>query len=70
MSAADKVPLMQAVHGANLNARTATGAERIIYSRKIILNGNSAVRAGLLALHTADTSVSAVFTCRRAFVVI
>ena len=57
MSAADKVALVDTVNGADLGARAAACAERVVYLGKVILDGDSAVRTGFLTLHTADAAV-------------
>ena len=70
MSSADEVTLVYAVNGANLNASATAGAERIIYSCEIVYYCYCSVRTGLLALHTANTAVRAIFACESALVVI
>ena len=70
MRTADEVTLMDAMHGANRNALCTSGAKRIIYGCEIVYNGDSAVRTRLLALHTTDTSVYTVFTCKSTLIVI
>lgn len=70
MRSADEVTFVDAVYGADLNARAATCAERVIDGREVILYGDSTVRTGLLTLHTADTAVGADFARYCALVVI
>ena len=70
MCSADKVTLVDAMYRANLYTFTASGAERVINGGKVILYGDSTVRTGFLTLHTADTSVGAVFTCLGSLVVV
>ena len=57
---ADEVPLVDAMHGANLSASAAAGAERVVYGSEVSVHGDCAVRTGLLTLHTADTAVGAI----------
>ena len=68
--AADKIILVNAVNGADLNAGAAAGAKRVINGCQIVFYRNGTVGASLLALHTAYTTVGAVFACECAFVVI
>lgn len=70
MSSAYEVAFVDAVNGTNLNARATAGAEVVVDSGEVILNGDSAVRTGLLTLHTADTAVGAVLTCESALVLV
>ena len=60
MSAADEVVFVNAVNGANLNARSAACAKRVIDGGKVAFNLNRTVGASLLALHTANASVGAL----------
>lgn len=60
MSSADKVALVDTVNGAGGNAGAAVGTERVIDDRKIVNDLDSAARAGLFALLTADTAVLAL----------
>ena len=60
---ADEVTFVDAVYGADLNARAATCAERVIDGREVILYGDSTVRTGLLTLHTSDTANRANLAC-------
>ena len=57
MRATGEVTLVDTMYRANLYARATTGTERIIYSSEVILDRDSALRTGLLTLHTADASV-------------
>ena len=61
MRSADEVAFVDAVHGTYLYAFAATCAERIVDGSEVVLDGNSASLTGLLTLHTADTTVGAVF---------
>ena len=70
MCAADKVSFVDTMYGTNLFALSAACTQRIVDGCKVVFNLDSAVRTGLLALHTADTAVSAVLTCKRALIVI
>ena len=67
---ANEVALVDTVNGADLNARAAACAERVVDGCEVILYGNSTVRTGLLTLHTADTAVGADFARYCALVVI
>jgi len=67
---ANKVSFVDAVHGADLDARAAAGAERVVDGREIVDNGYCSVRTGLLTLHAADTAVCAIFSYRRALIVV
>ena len=57
MSSANKVTLVDAVYGTSLGACAAAGTEIVINGREVVLYGDSTLRTGLLALHTADTAV-------------
>lgn len=70
VSSANEVAFVDAVDGANLYARAATGAEGVIDGSKVVLNGDSALRTGLLTLHTADTTVGAVLTCESTLILV
>ena len=70
MSAADKAALVNTVYGTSLYTRTASGTERVVDGREIVLNGDSAVGTGLLTLHTADTAVGAILAHRCALIVV
>ena len=67
---ADEVALVDTVYGADGYALAAACAQRVVDGCEIILDGDGTVGTGLLALHTADTAVSAVLTCKRALIVI
>ena len=62
MSTADEVALVNTLDGADLYARAATGTQRVVDSREIVLDSDSTVRAGLLTLHTTYTAVGAILT--------
>ena len=66
---ANEVALVQTVYGTDLCALTAAVTERIVDNGEVINNLDSSGRAGLLTLHTCDTTVGAVFTSNRALVV-
>ena len=70
MRSADKVILVETVNGAYLYAFSATRTKGIIYCCKIVFNLDRAVRTGLLAFHTADTTVCADLAGDSALVVI
>ena len=70
MCSANEVTLVNAMHGANLNARATAGAEVVVDACEVILNGNCALRTGLLALHTTDTAVGAVLTGECALILV
>ena len=70
MRSADEVTFVDAVYGADLNARAATCAERVVDGREVILYCDSTVRTGLLTLHTSDTAVAAIFTGVSALIVV
>ena len=70
MCATDEVTLVDAVDGADLNARATACAKAIVDGSEVVLNRDSTARTGLLALHTADTAVGAVLTYRRALVLV
>ena len=70
MSSADKAAHVNTAYGTNLGTLAAAGAQRVVYSRKIVLYLNRAVRTGLFALHTADTAVRARLSRYSALVVI
>ena len=70
MCAANEVTLVNTVYGADRNALCATCAERIVNNCKIVHNLNSSARTSLLALHTANTAVGAVLTCKRTLIAI
>ena len=70
MCAADKVPLVDAMYGTSLGTCAAAGTEIVIDGCEVVLYGDSTLGTGLLALHTADTAVGAVLTCKRALIVI
>ena len=57
MCAADKVTLVNTFNGANLSAFSAIYAKLVVYYGKVVDNLDSASRAGLFTLHTADTAV-------------
>ena len=62
MSSADEVALVDTMNGTSLNAGATACAKVVVDGREIILYGDSAVRTGLLTLHTADTAVGAILT--------
>ena len=70
MRAADKVAKMDTMHGAYLRTSAASGAKLVVDRSEIVLYGNSTVRTGLLALHTADTAVRAGRACLCALIVV
>ena len=70
VSSANEVAFVDAVDGANLYARAATGAEGVIDGSKVVLNGDSTLRTGLLTLHTTDTTVGAVLTGESALILV
>ena len=70
MSTANEATLVNTVYRADSHTLAAAGAERVIDGGEVILNGNSAVRTGLLTLHTTDTAVGAVLTYSRALIVV
>ena len=70
MRSADEVTLVDAMHGTNLDARAATGAQVVVDGCEVILYGDSTVGAGLLTLHTADTAVGAVLTGECALILV
>ena len=67
---ADEAAFVDAMYGTNLYACAAAGAKIVVDGRKVVLYGDSAVGTGLLALHTADTSVLAVLTYVCALIVV
>ena len=67
---ADEAAFVYAMYGTNLYACAAAGAKIVVDGRKVVLYGDSAVGTGLLALHTADTSVLAVLTYVCALIVV
>ena len=69
MCSTDEVALVYAVHGTYLSTLSATGAEVVVYGRKIVVDGDCAVRTGLLTFHTADTAVGAELTCHSTLIV-
>ena len=62
MRSANEVTLVDAVYGTSLSACAAAGTEIVIDGREVVLYGDSTLRTGLLALHTADTAVGAILT--------
>ena len=70
MCAADEIIFVNAMYGADLNARAATGAERIVNGCQVVFHFDSAVGASLLALHTANTAVGAKLACNGALIVV
>ena len=70
MRSADKVTLVNTVHGAHLDTFAASRTNFVINNREVIHDLNSSVRAGLLTLHTADTTVAALLTGDSALLVI
>ena len=70
MRSADEAAFVDAMYGTNLYACAAAGAKIVVDGRKVVLYGDSAVGTGLLALHTADTSVLAVLTYVCALIVV
>ena len=70
MRSANEVTLVDAMHGTNLDARAATGAQVVVDGCEVILYSDSTVGAGLLTLHTADTAVGAVLTGERALILV
>ena len=70
MCSANEVTFVDAMHGTNLNARATAGAEVVVDACEVILNGNCALRTGLLALHTTDTAVGAVLTGECALILV
>ena len=70
VSSANEVAFVDTVDGANLYARAATGAEGVIDGSKVVLNGDSTLRTGLLTLHTTDTTVGAVLTCESTLILV
>lgn len=70
MSAANEVFEVNTLHGTYRSTLTAACTLIIINSSEIILYLDCAVRTGLLTLHTADTAVGAVFSYRRALIVV
>ena len=67
---ADKIILVDAMYGANLNASFATCAKRIINGCEIVLHLNRTVRACLLTLHTTNASVGAKLASESALIVV
>lgn len=61
---------MYALYRTYVSARSASGTLIIIYRRKVIHNGDSTLRAGLLTLHTADTAVHTRLASLSALIVI
>ena len=70
MSAADEVALVYAVNGTYLDTSSAACAKVVIDSSKIVFYSDCSVGTGLLTLHTANTTVRAVFTCYSALIVV
>jgi hypothetical protein len=70
VSAADEVIFVNAVNGANLNARSAACAKRIIDGGKVAFNLNRTVGASLLALHATNASVGALLASDSALIVV
>ena len=66
----NEISCVNAVGGTNLRTRTAAGAKCIVNGRKIVLNSYSSVRASLLAFHTANTTIRAVFAHKSPLVMI
>ena len=69
MRSANEVALVQTVYGTYLGALATAVTDRVIYNGEVINNLDSSAGADLLAFHTADTTVGAVFTSHRALVV-
>ena len=67
---ADEVTLVDTVHGTNRHALAASGTKVVIDGSEVVDNLDSAVRTGLLTLHTADTAVGAYLSCHSALVVV
>ena len=61
---------MNAVNGANLNARFAACAERVIDGCKVVFNLNRTVGARLLTFHTTNASVGALLAGDSALIVV
>ena len=61
---------MDTVNGADLCAFAASRAEGIVDGGKVIYYLDRAVRAGLFALHTANTAVGATLSGDRALFVV
>ena len=70
MSAADKVTLVNTVHGAYLYAIAAADAKRVVDNRQVVNNLYRTVLACLFAFHTADTAVGALLARYRALFMI
>ena len=70
MSTTNKVSFVDTVDGANLNARATTCAKTVVDSSEVVLNSDSALRTGLLTLHTADTAVGTVLTGKSALILV
>ena len=69
MRSADEAAFVDAMYGTNLYACAAAGAKIVVDGRKVVLYGDSAVGTGLLALHTADTTVGTELTNNSALIV-
>ena len=70
MRSANKVILVDAMYGANLNARKASRAKRIIDGCKVAFHLNRSVGASLLALHASNASVCAELASDSTLIVI
>ena len=70
MRAADKVSFVYTMDRAYCDALRAARAKSVVYSCQIVFDLYSAVRTGLFALHTADTTVRADLSGESALVVI
>ena len=70
MSAADKVTLVNTVHGADLYAITAADTKRVVDNGKVVDNLYCTVLTCFFTFHTADTAVDALLARYRALFVI
>ena len=61
---------MDSSNGAGFDARAAAGALGVIEKGKVLVHGDSAVRAGTCTLGAADTAVCAHLTGESALVVV
>ena len=62
--------LVDRVYGACLCTFAAAGALIVVDNCEVLIHGDSTVRAGLNALHTADTAVRAYLACNCALIVV
>ena len=62
--------LVNCVNGAGLCTFATAGTLIVVDNCEVLIHGDRTVRAGLYALHTADTAVGADLSCDRTLIVV